>query len=1189
MALDPKLAEKLRNRFNQPVENNDLLSSVRKITSRYAQPTPEQPSQLQRTVNEQLPFTLGSGNRIAGNVLNQPTQEERLKQIDRESGNFGDMPYRPGGSITAGKPTLESRVRDVLPQWAEDYAYDPLKEGLFGKTGEQGDRGLVGFFTGLKTKEQKVNDRADRLAEELDISKKRAYEIAMRDVQGAGIGGQIMGIEQVADLTEEEKKILASEGRWEMFDEVMFAADISSLGATKLLRKITRETAERLARTQSDDVVRTILKKDLEITDDVIDEIAPKIRQANTTDEVRTIIEDRARKSLPTAARTADEALPAADETIPVPPRTADEAIPTAARTADEAAPAMARAADDLTQAAAEMKAAGKTFDEFVETTLPKFTDTAYRSDTGYVHGRRDTALDVIKFESEELGNAGDFVNIPPRFKDALRDVSAKDVVWVTKTQEDAARYGTPDKIYDLGDTPLVLAQDGDGGFLLLKSSGVQKLKQSKQLQDIWNNASTPRAPQTPTRTAPSETAGTAANQARPTGQQAIDTALETYASKAGKYKKAPLPEAVPVRTSGGLKKITGEMLTPISSRLGRIHPDLKKGIRQFEAKVARQTSRDSAAIEPLLAVSKKMSAQDSLVWDLARKNGDNAAIDALAKKYGFTQELKQTRNTLNSIYQRAKDAGMDIGRVPDYFPRIVKNPSEYMKYLRNDPNWGDIEELIRKHAETKGKKYADVTQEEQVAIVNQYIRGYGDRVSLATPSSAKARSIEAIDQELNRFYENSDTALATYIVRMNDEIAAREFFGKGEDITESIGAYLIKMGAEGKISPADIPQAGDILKSRFSRGKMNGALDMYRNAEYISTMGSPISAITQLGDLAFPAYENGVYHTLKGIGKTLKRTGISKEAIGIENITQEFMSATKTGKALQQVFKYTGLNALDRLGKETLVNSTFSKLRSWAKSGDKRLYSELDKILNADEIPLAIDELKKGMLTERTEAVLFNKVMDFQPIAKSEMPQKYLEMPNGKILYMLKSFTLKQIDIFRRESIDLIVSGDPKKVAQGMGNLVKLSGMFMLANMGADKLKDVVLGRETDIEDTVVDNLWRLIGASKYDVYKARTDGIGMTVLKKMLFPSSIIDRTYKDVSNLITGKEYQRGPMEGEAYKLETPQSIPVAGKLYYWWFGRGAQKEEYRQGGEGSRQDGVENGLLPELPELPELPSI
>lgn len=640
-------------------------------------------------------------------------------------------------------------------------------------------------------------------------------------------------------------------------------------------------------------------------------------------------------------------------------------------------------------------------------------------------------------------------------------------------------------------------------------------------------------------------------------------------------------------------KKLAGELLTPIASRLGRINPELKTGLRKFEYEVASKTTHDSQEILPLLKATQKMTPEDQALFDLARKNGDSEVIDALAKRYDIEDELNRTRDVLDSIFERAKEVGMDINYRKDYFPRMIKNPQKFVAYLRNDPEWSTIRQLIEEAAKSKGIKYFDLTDEEMSAIVNNFIRGYGDKVTLSKPGFTKARTLEVLDDKLNEFYESSDSALSAYVIRMNDEIEGRKFFGKNlnaevgdTNIQDSIGAYVMRLVAEGKIKPDQEKEVADIFKARFHRGKMNGTLDVYRNLEYISTMGSPISAITQIGDLAFSLYENGFWHTAKGLSKALSKEKLTKEALGIENITQEFTKDTMSGRALETIFKYTGLEKMDRLGKETLVNGYLSKLKSQAQNGDDVLKRELDQLFDTDEAKLALEELKNGEITERTKYLAFNKLLDFQPVAKSEMPQKYLEMPNGRIFYMLKSYSLKQIDVFRREAIDKIISGNKK---EGFKNLMLLSGALVMANATADEIKDFILGRETPMSDKVVDNLWRLVGASKYDVYKARTDGVGQTILRKILFPSSLADRAYIDVQNLIEGKQYEKGPMKGEAYKLESTQDIPLAGKLYYWWFGRGAQKEEYKSGGKN------ELGSLPELPPLPktqalpELPKI
>lgn len=643
-----------------------------------------------------------------------------------------------------------------------------------------------------------------------------------------------------------------------------------------------------------------------------------------------------------------------------------------------------------------------------------------------------------------------------------------------------------------------------------------------------------------------------------------------------------------------GVKKITGELLTPISSRLMRINPILRKAIREFEFRVASNTTKNSEEILPLLQATKKMSKVDQSIFDLARKNGDSEVIDALATKYDLHDELNRTRDVLNDIFERAKAVGMDVQYRKDYFPRMVTNPEKFMAYLRGTEDWGIIQRLLDNAAKAKGLKVTDMTPEEQAALVNNLIRGYGDKITLAKPGFTKARTIDVIDDQLNEFYESSDSALSAYVVRMNDEIEGRKFFGKHSKepigdakIEDSIGSYVLDLAAKGEIKPDQIDEVLSIFKARFHRGKMNGAIDVFRNAEYISTMGSPISAITQISDVAYSLYESGFYHTARGMGKAaLSKNKLSKEALGIENITQEFTKNTMSGKALNTIFKLTGLEMMDRLGKETLINGYLSKLKSQAKAGDDVLKRELDFMFDSDEAALAMKELAEGKLTDRTKLLAFNKLLDYQPVAKSEMPQKYLEMPNGRIFYTLKSFTIKQYDVFRREAIDDIVSGDKTKIAKGIKNLLLLSGAFVAANATADEIKDLILGRETPMSDKLVDNLWRLVGASKYDVYKARADGIGQTVAKKILFPTSIADRAYKDITNLLEGKEYEKGPLEGDSYKLESTQTIPIGGKLYYWWFGRGDQKEDYKAGS-GDSNDGMP--ALPTLPELPKLPKL
>ena len=633
--------------------------------------------------------------------------------------------------------------------------------------------------------------------------------------------------------------------------------------------------------------------------------------------------------------------------------------------------------------------------------------------------------------------------------------------------------------------------------------------------------------------------------------------------------------------------KLTGELLTPISSRLRRINPTLETGIRKMEFAVNQNTFKDMASVTPLLRASAKMTPTEQTVFSLSRLNGDREVYEALAVKYGFEKELKQSEATISGLLKRGNEVGMEIVERQNYHPRIVKNPKKYIAWWRGQEDWGDIERLIDEEAKKKGITYGDLWKDEEkvTSIINNYIRGYGNKTVLAAPSFSKQRTISVLDEELAEYYESADTALTTYIVRMNDEIEGRRFFGKkadgNADIQDTIGAYVMRLVAEKKISPIQQQEVSDIFKSRFQRGSMNGALDLYRNLEYISTMGSPISAITQIADFSWSLYDNGFWQTAKAaVGK--KR--LTREQLGLDmSIMNEFTRDTWSGKGVEKVFKAVGLDQLARLGQETQVNAMLGRLKNEAAKNDPILKMKLEQLFDADEAALAMDEFAKGLITDRTKFVAFNRLLDFQPLTKSEMPQIYLERPNGRIFYMLKTFTLKQYDIYRREGFDLIASGDPTKVKQGVKNLMKLATLFIAANATADEIKDLVLDRDTPPSDRVVDNLWRLVGASKFDVYQARDEGLGSATMKKILFPASIVDRLGKDIYNTAIDKEYEKGPLKGEDFKLESTQTIPVGGKLYYWWLGRGAQKEEQKEETAAASESG---GGLPQLPKLPQV---
>lgn len=249
--------------------------------------------------------------------------------------------------------------------------------------------------------------------------------------------------------------------------------------------------------------------------------------------------------------------------------------------------------------------------------------------------------------------------------------------------------------------------------------------------------------------------------------------------------------------------------------------------------------------------------------------------------------------------------------------------------------------------------------------------------------------------------------------------------------------------------------------------------------------MGGINSAITQIDDISTSLYKAGLWNTVEAVFSR-NRPGLSREELGLERIGQEFVEASSSSKAVSTVFKLTGLDRIDAFGKNTLINATFNKFQKMADNNEKELRARLEPVLE-EETSQTIADIKNGVISENVKLLMFNELADMQPISLSEMPEWYLTSGNGRVFYMLKTFMLKRLDIFRNECFDKIREGN---VREGVQNLFRLAVLMIMAGSAKDAIIDMLFGREFDFTDTMVNNLLGLAGISKYSLYKARDEG---------------------------------------------------------------------------------------------------
>lgn len=464
------------------------------------------------------------------------------------------------------------------------------------------------------------------------------------------------------------------------------------------------------------------------------------------------------------------------------------------------------------------------------------------------------------------------------------------------------------------------------------------------------------------------------------------------------------------------------------------------------------------------------------------------------------------------------------------FFGKIPKKVSEMKTRLRNtqrklreikDNMDGNLsasqKRSLERYKNTLEKQ--QLTQKEKVALSKKIAR-----LEAIKQDTLPDEIINELRKKKNRFV-GLEKQYQAYI----DKYAMQR------DYRENIGSYILELIEKKEIKPDQEKTVHDILMARFHEKGTHGIWQMYKNFSYMDTMGSPISALTQIGDLAWAAYEGGMIRGFKNVAKAVAgKSRIKRKDVGFDRIAQEFEDSTKLGKAVNAIFKASGLEKMDGIGTESLLNTSLEKYQKKAKKNSAKLKKDLKPIFEGETDQL-IDDLKNDKITDNVKLLVYSRVLDFQPKALSETPEFYLKAGNGRVFYMLKTFTLKQFDIFRNEVYNKMKYGKGTEKLEGIRNFARLAFFFTIANAGADEIKDWILRRETTLSDRVVDNILRLFGVSKFITWQARREGIGTAAMKQILPPAQFVDSVYKDILS-----------------DEKTPRiikSIPIGGKIAYW----------------------------------------
>ena len=492
-----------------------------------------------------------------------------------------------------------------------------------------------------------------------------------------------------------------------------------------------------------------------------------------------------------------------------------------------------------------------------------------------------------------------------------------------------------------------------------------------------------------------------------------------------------------------------------------------------------------------------------------ALNNRDFEVRNRLLSKYNLTKEFSGIEAVYDTIHKEATAKGFDVGRLDHFYNRSVRNPEKYLEFLHGQIDSGTISRSVDEMAKKGGVALENVTPKVQAEWYNRALRMNGGAgVGARGASIFGQRKIETVTKQLRPFYHHPEQAFYSYVDQATSAIEKASFFNDqlpggffgsnkgllwGDEVVDdlytmpSIGRFVQKLAVEGKFPNARSQSdfQGALRSWLVPKAREHAFLSGYRTLVAIDLLANPYSAMTQLGDSAIAMGINGFVPGVKANAAAwIGKSNITTADLGVDIMAEELRTGSNLKWLSEQAFAKSGFEKIDRVGKETLINSSLIDAQNKLNKGD-RLFSEELKVMFGDKVEDAAKDIRNGANTRNTQFFAFNRLSDVQPISRLELPGWMLDNPNLRLMGQLKTFHMKYLDTWRNYTIRMINDGarkgDKKMVARGLGNATRLLTYFSLSRFGVEVGKDFLRGKITDISDTAWESVVLSAGMSPY------------------------------------------------------------------------------------------------------------
>ena len=709
--------------------------------------------------------------------------------------------------------------------------------------------------------------------------------------------------------------------------------------------------------------------------------------------------------------------------------------------------------------------------------------------------------------------------------------------------------------------------------------------------------------------------------EARAVNQKVVEQAMSIASgqeSLSSENISDPMPDLKPYkkrekeRKVRSAKRTARKFLQPASDFFGSIHPEIQRilsgyftNVDSLQLKYAKRVRSFQMKLSGIRNKSDKLELDRLLSYNPSiEESGTPESLrliqrrEDLLVKYGLFNEFNlNVRPVLDELFQAAKDSGLDINYIEGYFPRRIQD-LEGLKNLYGQEVSKDFESHIDSmNQQRELDNERPMTQDEIALEFHEYITKKKFVQPSRIPANLKQRQSSLIESKAMQFYYPAEESLAGYIGNIVLATETQKLLGKAlnqktkQSTRDGQNVEVINISdLTGKLNAkvAELLQRGELNKEKMESfeygltqlfGSQNGSeydiFAMLRTFNYGTLLAEPTSTLSQLYDLSFQVMDTGILPVLS----SLAGRKVTMESLGLDpnQISNEFQLGDSTKsqflkKSVDLTLTATGFRRMDQLLKETNLTANYKNFRRVARmaknsSRYKKMRSELEFMVGEDA-DLAMQLFKDGKHSHQlVREILVRRLLETQPLNRFEMPLAVSAHPNARMLYVMKSFVVKQVStIFRRYVSTILDSNSSKREkARALGDLAKLFMAFALVGFPTDFLKDLLAGRDVYAGDYLTNSTMRVFGFSRYNLYELRKEGAG-TVLKNYFFPVGL-DQTFTigdEIGKVIAGDE------------ITDTKLVPYLpfSDLWYYRYGPGIEKQQR------VRTRKLKEGILPTL---------